>query len=253
MTSGTTRRLSETRVRFRFRSRETAVEEAEKEHPLLRAIRRQNKDGANVIALVSGRTRSGKSELLAKLIEELDPGFIQSFRDGTPHLSVSPVPFFKALDARILPPGSWWMIDEPTGVKNTEWYTEIGKALRDILTSYAYTVVNLGVCVPIVDKLQSDLKNNCHFWVRMYHPGHAGVREMVQRVNYSRAANAPLEVVKPSWLGKLTVGRTSEEFDSYYKPLKTTNFQGLTHGWIERLSRQERQRGPVDSKRPYVT
>ena len=245
--------MSETRVRFRFRSTEAAVEEKIQEHPLLRAIRRQNKDGANVIALVSGRTRSGKSRLLAKLIEKLDPSFIQSFRDGTPHLSVSPVPFFKALNAGVLLPGSWWMIDEPTGVKNTEWYTDVGKALRDILTSYAYTTINLGVCVPIVDKLQADLKTLCHFWIKMYHHGHAGVREMIQKVNYSKAANAPLEVVKPSWLGKLTVGMTSDEFESYYGPLKDANFQGLTHSWIERLSRQERRTGPVDSKRPYVT
>ena len=245
--------MTETRLRFRFRSTETLLDSPVQEHPLLRAIRSRNKQGANVIVLVSGPTRSGKSRLLAKLIEKLDPSFIQSFRDGTPHLSVSPVPFFKALDARILQPGSWWMIDEPTGVKNTEWYTEIGKALRDILTSYAYTVVNLGVCVPIVDKLQSDLKTLCHFWMKMYSHGHAGVREMVQRVNYSRAANAPLEVVKPSWLGKLTVAKPSEEFESYYGPLKDANFKGLTHSWIERLSRQERRMGPIDSKRSYVT
>jgi len=245
--------LTETRLRFRFRSREALVEEKVQEHPLLREIRRLNKQEESVGVLVSGRRRSGKSRLLAKLIEKLDPSFIQSFRDGTPHLSVSPVPFIKALNARVLVPGSWWMIDEPTGVKSIEWYTDVAKALQDILTSYSYMVVNLGVCVPIVDKLQSDLKLLSHFWIKMYHKGHAGVREMVQRVNYSKAANAPLEVVKPSWLGKLTVGMPSEEFEGYYNPLKDANFKTLTHGWIERLSRQERRKGPLDSKRSYVT
>ncbi len=251
-----TRRLSKPFLRYRFRygPEEDVLDDSNYEHPFLVGIRKQNRAGANVIVLVSGPTRSGKSRLIAKIIEELDPGFIQSFRDGTPHLSVSPVPFFKALNAKLLPPGSWWMIDEPTGVKNTEWYSEIGKALRDILTSYAWTVVNLGVCVPIVDKLQNDLRGLCHFWIKMYHHGHAGVREIVQRPNYSKAANAPWEVRKPSWLGKLTVGMPSEEFESYYGPLKETNFQSLTHGWIERLSRKERRMGPLtEGKRSYVT
>ena len=184
---------------------------------------------------------------MAKLIEKLDPIFIQSFREGTPHLSVSPVPFFKALDRKILPPDSWWMIDEPTGVKRIEWYTDIAKALQDILTSYSYTRVNLGVCLPLIDKAQTDLKNFCNFWIRMYSHGRAGVREMVQKVNYSKAANAPLEVVKPSWLGRLTVGMPSDEFENYYGPLKDANFQTLTHSWIERLSRQERKTGPVET------
>lgn len=236
-------------ISFRFRTVQPAVEDDGKEHGFLRRIRWINqRENANVIVLVSGRTRSGKSSLLAKLIEELDPSFIQSFRDGTPHLSVSPVPFFKALDAQALKPGSWWMIDEPTGVKNTAWYTEVGQALRDIITSYAYTVVNLGVCLPIVDKIQGDLKNLCNFWIRMHWRGHAGVREMVQKVNYSKAANAPLESIRPKWLGPLTIGKPSDEFENYYLPLKHSSFRTLNHGWIDRLSRKDR----IDAKPGYV-
>ena len=205
---------------------------------ILRQIRYRNKhDNKNAIVLISGDTGEGKSRFLGWMIETLDPGFIQSWQNGMPRISISPVPFIEALRNDLLPPQSWWFIDEPRDVKNVNWHTEVAQAVRDVLTEYRFKIVNLGVCTTLRKKLQNDLRDLAHYWVRMDSPGNCEVRKFKPKLKWFHGE--AVEVRVPRLLERIRhVPMPSDEFERLYVPLKESNFRELTSLWIKRFTKK---------------
>jgi len=189
------------------------------------------KKPANTNILWSGLTQSGKSTGAAKLIYGVQfemarmghtvDNFLPSLKyhpaishDITTawkcHLSVSPLPFFKALkhdlkimrtgslEPRMLPPGSFHLLDEPVDVNNLEYWTVVAKVMNDFVTMFAFMGVNLIVLAPVQEKVLKALKNLCHLWIRQKRPGHSEVNTMVPWLPKKKNVRRT-EFMQPIW------------------------------------------------------
>lgn len=204
---------------------------------LFRQIRTRNRNGKNAIVLVSGDTGEGKSRFAGLMVETLDTEFIGSWHGGSPRISISPLPLIQALKHDLLPPSSWWFIDEPRDVKNVSWQEEVCQALRDVLTEYRFKIVNLVVCTTMRKKLLNDIRDMAHYWVRMLSPGYCEVRKMETGIRWFHGET--VEVRKARLLERIRhVPMPSADFESLYTPLKAGNFQELTDMWIKRFTKK---------------
>lgn len=225
-------------VYLRPRTRQVVQEAPRVTEPkLFGKIKTRNRNEKNAIVLVSGDTGEGKSRFAAWMIESLDPGFMQSWQNGQPHISISPLPFIEALKYDLLPPKSWWFIDEPRNVKNVDWYKDLAQAVRDVVTEYRFKIVNLAVCTVMRKKLQNDLRDLAHYWIRMTSPGNCEVRQFRTKVKWSHGEQ--YEIRSGYLIERIRhAPLPSRMFESLYAPLKEDNFQGLTDMWIKRLAKK---------------
>lgn len=154
---------------------------------------------ANTNIVWSGQTQQGKSTGAAKMIYGCgDKTFLPSLKNHPAftgdvttswkcHLSVSPLPFVKALrhDLKILqsgslkprelPPGSKWLLDEPIEVDSLMYWDKVAKAMSKFVTMFAFMGVDLIVITPIKDKILGRLQGLAHIWINQKSPGHADV------------------------------------------------------------------------------
>lgn len=199
-------------------------------------------EGRNAIIVISGMPGSGKSEIGFDFEEQLDPSFIESFRNETPHFSVSVRAFIRAmrfLDARELGHPIFWHIDEPVDIRAKNWWTGVASALHDHLDTMRFKKIFLVVCGPVMERMNPYLRDICRFWIRTHHPGIATIEEFVPK----RVKHPPWEVMRPHPIGRLNCfgHRASDELRQYIQPLKEANFKALNEFWIDEMERRDKK------------
>lgn len=213
-----------------------------REPKLFRKIRSLNRRGLNVITILSGDTGSGKSRFSGWMIETLDPGFLEDWENGFPRISISPLPFIRALRDNLLPKASWWFLDEPRDVKNIDWPTEVARAVRDVTTEMRVSVVNIAICTTLFKKLQNDLRDLAHYWVRMVdreNPGNCEVFKLETKRKYFKRLGGHMEVRTSRRLENLLhTPLPSERFERLYEPLRLNNFKDVTELHVQRLTKK---------------
>jgi hypothetical protein len=188
------------------------------------------------------------------------------------HLSISPFPLFQALrhdlavlvctgsqddrcakyrgprihpehahlmfDGRELPPGSWWLLDEPTDVNALDYWDVIIRAFTDLVTMYAFMGVDLAVMTPVKDNVTGKLQNLTHLWMRQKRPGRAEVWAMIAWMNTKGRAKRK-EFMQPRY--KCTIvdeGEPPQVWRDLYPTIKTFNAEAKADQWISRLAKK---------------
>jgi hypothetical protein len=218
-------------LKVRFPSEET--EEEKKDWFIEWFINRNRNKNVNKV-LTTGEAGSGKSRANAAFIEKLDPSFTPSLKNHPVythdqktakycHLSISPLPFLEALAEDLLPPGTWWVIDEPRDLKSIDWWTTVAKALNDTFTQYRETLVNVAVCAIVRGKVLGYIRDLFDILIRMKQPGKGMVWVMTNRI--SMKSSQRLEVRVPRGVGPLDWPMPSPEFENLYKPIRQYGFK----------------------------
>jgi len=204
---------------------------------IVQQIRYRNKHEKNSIVLVSGDTGEGKSRFAGWLVTTMDPGFLESWRNGLPRISISPLPLIQAFRNDVLSPGNFWFIDEPRDVKNTKWQTDVAEAVRDVFTEGRVSGVNVIVCTTMKKKLQNDLRDLAHYWVRMESPGNCEIRKFKPKLKWFHGEAVEIRV--PRLLERLrNVPMPIDEFEQLYRPLRLGNFKEITDLWMKKFAKK---------------
>ena len=227
---------------------------------------------ANTNIIWSGVTQSGKSTSAAKLIIGFgDKSFLPSLRfhqaftndvklswtcprcgksSALCHLSISPLPLFRALrhDLRImktgslepreLPPGSWWLLDEPTDLNALDYWNTIIRAFTDLVTIYAFMGVNLAVMTPVMEQITGKLIRLTHLWIRQKRPGKAEVWAMIPWLPMKGRAKRK-EFMQPIKRCDIVDEKLPPaEWMELYPAIKIFNAEAKADEWIEKLTKK---------------
>lgn len=214
---------------------------------------------ANTNILWSGVTQSGKSTSAAKLIVgfgdksflpslKYHPAFTQDITTAPHcHLSVSPLPLITALDhdleildtgslaPRWLPPGTWWMLDEPTDINSLDYWDVIVRAFTDLVTMYAFMGINLIVISPIVEAITGKLQKLVHLWIRQKKPGHSDVEAMIPWLQ-TRTKGRKKEFMNAVFRCSIDDEKVPpQEWLEAYPKIKIANARKKSKEWIGKL------------------
>jgi hypothetical protein len=150
------------------------------------------------------------------------------------HVSVSPLPFFKALvhdlkimnsgslQARELPPGSTWLLDEPADIDSLDYWSKVAKAMGVFVTMFAFMGVNLQVLAPIKDQVLKRLKGLSHIWIDQKRPGHSDLWAM-QPYTDTRGKKRD-QFMRPTYKGHISDEKQlPSEWLERYPKIKTYN------------------------------
>lgn len=204
---------------------------------LFRKIRYRNRHERSAIVIISGDPGSGKSRFAGWMITSLDPRFVSYWQNGTPHISVSPIPFIQALKHDVLPPSSWWLIDEPRNVKNTNWQDDVSEAVRDVLTEYRPAIVNLAICTTMRKKLLNDIRDLANYWVRMESVGNCEIREFRTKIKWKQGEAVEIRV--PRRIERiLNVPMPGADFEELYTPERLNRLPEITDKWIRTFTKK---------------